>query len=170
VKQGKRKAGDFFDILRAPFGTIYLVFTGSRLSGISFVRPDDLVFRDSEDRSPLKRELSEYLEKGRTEFTGSTVFLEGTEFEQRIWQALREIPYGETRTYKWLAGCVGRPNAFRAAGNALAKNPIPIIFPCHRIIDSDGSLGGYTPGIDIKRRLLEMEYYVSRSAESRGKG
>jgi methylated-DNA-[protein]-cysteine S-methyltransferase len=76
---------------------------------------------------------------------------------------LKEVPYGETRTYKWVAEKVGNPHAFRATGNALGKNPIPIIFPCHRIIESDGSIGGYSSGIEIKRRLLEIEYYTKLS-------
>ena len=62
--------------------------------------------------------------------------------------------------YKWIAEKIGRPAAVRAVGRALSKNPIPIVIPCHRIIESDGSLGGYSSGIDRKRRLLDMEYYA----------
>ena len=91
--------------------------------------------------------------------------MEGTEFERKVWETLKEIPYGETRTYKWLAEKIGKPHAFRAVGNALGKNPIPIIFPCHRVIETDGSLGGYSGGTDIKRRLLEIEYYTKLSKD-----
>jgi methylated-DNA-[protein]-cysteine S-methyltransferase len=63
------------------------------------------------------------------------------------------------RTYKWLAEKTGKPGAFRAVGQSLSRNPIPIILPCHRVIESDGSIGGYSAGVDIKRRLLEIEYY-----------
>lgn len=85
-------------------------------------------------------------------------FLEGTDFDKKVWLALKEIPYGETKTYKWLAEKTGNSNAYRAVGQALSRNPIPIVFPCHRIIESDGSIGGYSSGINIKRRLLEIEY------------
>lgn len=110
-----------------------------------------------------KKELAGYFEEARQEFTCQTAFIEGTEFEKKVWEALKEIPYGETRTYKWLAEEIGKPHAFRAVGNALGKNPIPIIFPCHRVIETDGSIGGYSPGTDIKRRLLELEYYTKLS-------
>ncbi|MDP2754304.1 MAG: methylated-DNA--[protein]-cysteine S-methyltransferase, partial [Nitrospirota bacterium] len=104
-------------------------------------------------------ELKEYFENGREEFTQEIDFTKGTELDKKVWLALKGIPYGETRTYKWLAEKVGKPTAFRAVGRALSRNPIPILLPCHRIIESDGSIGGYSSGIDIKRRLLEIEYY-----------
>ena len=84
--------------------------------------------------------------------------LEGyTPFQIRVWQATQEIPYGQTRPYSWLAEQVGSPRAFRAVGQAMARNPIPIIIPCHRVLRKDGSLGGFGGGLDMKRRLLEME-------------
>ncbi|PKL52373.1 MAG: hypothetical protein CVV37_01715 [Nitrospira bacterium HGW-Nitrospira-1] len=113
--------------------------------------------------TPARKELAEYFEKAGQEFTCETVFTEGTEFEKKVWETLKEIPYGETRTYKWLAEKIGKPHAFRAVGNALSKNPIPIIFPCHRIIETDGSIGGYSPGVNIKRRLLAIEYYTKKN-------
>lgn len=91
---------------------------------------------------------------------------EGTEFEQRVWSALSGIPFGETRTYKWIAEKIGNPGAVRAVGRALSKNPLPIIIPCHRVIESDGSLGGYSSGTHRKRRLLEMEYYGKMSEKT----
>jgi len=84
--------------------------------------------------------------------------LEGyTPFQRRVWQATLQIPYGQTRTYSWVAKEVGSSRAYRAVGAALAKNPIPIIIPCHRVLRKDGTLGGYGGGLDMKRRLLEME-------------
>jgi methylated-DNA-[protein]-cysteine S-methyltransferase len=161
----RKRAGsdEFYDILETPLGAIYLVFGGQRLTGISFGKPAGLILKHNEETVSVKRELTEYFEKGRREFTCRTAFIEGTDFEREVWNTLKEIPYGETRTYKWIAEKVGKPHAFRAAGNALGKNPIPIIFPCHRIIEADGSLGGYSGGIDIKRRLLEIEYYTKLS-------
>ena len=83
----------------------------------------------------------------------------GTPFETRVWRVLKEIPRGTVRSYGWTAGRAGSPGGARAAGGACAKNPIPIIIPCHRVICSDGSIGGYTGGVDIKRELLRLEGY-----------
>ena len=94
--------------------------------------------------------------------------MEGTDFEKKVWLALKEIPYGEARTYKWLSEKIGSPKASRAVGQALGRNPISIVLPCHRIIESDGSIGGYSSGVDIKRRLLEMEYYNALSKKQKG--
>lgn len=149
-----------FDILETPLGTLYLISQGSILTGITFTRPQGIIFKSGEMTSVVKTELTEYFEKGRRGFSSETCFLGGSEFEKQVWNTLKEVPYGETRTYKWLAGRIDRPHAFRAVGNALGKNPIPIIFPCHRIIESDGSFGGFSFGTDIKRRLIEMEYYT----------
>jgi len=81
----------------------------------------------------------------------------GTKFQLEVWNALMEIPYGETRSYKQLAERIGRPRACRAVGQAANKNPLPIVIPCHRLVGSNGSLTGYAGGIEIKRRLLELE-------------
>ena len=78
-------------------------------------------------------------------------------FLYRVWEATRAIPYGETRSYAELAAAVGRPRAYRAIGRAMAINPTPIIVPCHRVLRSDGGLGGYGGGLALKERLLEME-------------
>jgi len=80
---------------------------------------------------------------------------------------LKEIPFGQTRSYKWVAEKVGKPAAVRAVGRALSKNPVPIVVPCHRVIESDGSIGGYSSGVRRKRRLLEMEYYSKQQRERR---
>lgn len=83
--------------------------------------------------------------------------VQGTLFQQKVWQALRQIPYGETRTYAQLAGEIGQPNAVRAAASACAANPVAVIIPCHRIVRSDGGLGGYHWGLERKKKLLERE-------------
>ncbi len=67
------------------------------------------------------------------------------------------MPYGETRSYKWLAGEAGSPRAYRAVGQAMAKNPFPLVVPCHRVVASDGSLGGFSGGLDLKKALLDLE-------------
>lgn len=154
---------DFYDILETPLGPLYLIFTAGVLTGISFSKPSKTFLKRKEGMTQARKELAGYFEGTGEEFACRTAFTEGTEFEKKVWETLKEIPYGETRTYKWLAEKIGRPHAFRAVGNALGKNPIPIIFPCHRIIETEGSLGGYSPGTDIKRRLLELEYYTKLS-------
>ena len=80
-----------------------------------------------------------------------------TAFQREIWEVTRLIPYGQTRTYRWVAEQVGKPGAARAAGQALSKNPLPIIIPCHRVIASDGNLGGFGGGLDMKKALLSLE-------------
>lgn len=81
----------------------------------------------------------------------------GTPFQQKVWKELSKIPYGKTISYRELAKRVGSPKAFRAVGNANGKNPFPLIIPCHRVIAADGSLGGYSCGIQIKKDLLKIE-------------
>lgn len=81
----------------------------------------------------------------------------GTPFQQKVWHEITKIPYGKTRTYKEIATAIGSPLSCRAVGQACKKNPIPILIPCHRVIRSDGSIGGYSRGIKKKRQLLEME-------------
>ena len=81
----------------------------------------------------------------------------GTPFQQRVWQALREIPYGKTKSYKDIALAIENPKAFQAVGQANAKNPIPLIIPCHRVISSNGKLGGYSLGLELKQKLLNLE-------------
>jgi methylated-DNA-[protein]-cysteine S-methyltransferase len=83
----------------------------------------------------------------------------GTDFQNRVWEAIRQIPYGEVRSYKWIAEKVGRPKAVRAVGSAVGANAAIILNPCHRVIRSNGALGGYGGGLERKRRLLALEGY-----------
>ena len=83
--------------------------------------------------------------------------MQGTPFQQKVWAALREIPYGETRSYGQIAAQVGNPKASRAVGMANNRNPIAIIVPCHRVIGANGSLTGYAGGLNVKQELLALE-------------
>ena len=112
------------------------------------------------DASPLldaaEAQLREYFAGARRTFD-LPLAPHGTAFQQRVWAALRAIPYGETRTYGELAAAIDSPNASRAVGMANHRNPIPIIIPCHRVIGANGTLTGYAGGLEIKRRLLALE-------------
>jgi methylated-DNA-[protein]-cysteine S-methyltransferase len=101
-------------------------------------------------------ELLEYCAGTRTAFT-FRLAPAGTPFRRRVWEALRRIPYGETRTYGEIAAAVGKPGAARAVGTANHHNPIPVVIPCHRVVGSGGRLCGFGGGLDLKRRLLELE-------------
>ncbi len=111
---------------------------------------------DEEFFQHLFKQLDRYFQGRRVEFR-FPLDLRGTEFQVKVWRKLTEIPYGEVRSYKWVAEQVGRPRAYRAVGNAVASNPIAIIIPCHRVIRSDGSIGGYGYGIGMKKKLLQLE-------------
>jgi methylated-DNA-[protein]-cysteine S-methyltransferase len=149
----------YYDIFDSPLGPLYLEFSVKFLIGISFEKPSDIPFKESAAPENFKKELVSFFDGTGTGFNQEIKFLIGTDFEKKVWNALKEIPFGETRTYKWVAEKIGNPSAVRAVGRALSKNPVPIVVPCHRVIESDGSIGGYSLGVDIKRRLLDMEYY-----------
>ncbi|MFC1979105.1 methylated-DNA--[protein]-cysteine S-methyltransferase [Chloroflexota bacterium] len=82
---------------------------------------------------------------------------DATVFQKQVWQATQTIPYGQTRSYGWIATQISKPNAARAVGQALGKNTCPILIPCHRVIANDGKLGGFSSGIDVKQTLLAIE-------------
>jgi len=120
-----------------------------RYPGCEFVR-------DDEKMEPYARELSEYLKGVRREFT-VPLDLRGTPFQLAVWNALTEIPYGETTTYSNIAERIRKPSAVRAVGGAIGANPALVFVPCHRVIGKDGSLTGFTGGIEMKKRLLGLE-------------
>src|SRR3954470_15196180 len=125
------------------------------------VTPNGIRFSESEEAvQPFVRELHESFQGKRRDFS-FPLDLRGTEFQVACWRALLAIPYGETRTYADIARSVGRPQGFRAVGMANNRNPIAIVVPCHRVIASDGTLCGYGGGLDIKRKLLQLEGALS---------
>lgn len=103
-----------------------------------------------------ERQLREYFNGERRSFD-IPLDLEGTPFQLAVWRALLEIPYAKTRSYRDIAIAVNRPKGFQAIGQANTRNPIPIIVPCHRVVNADGSLGGYGGGRDRKRELLRLK-------------
>jgi len=101
-----------------------------------------------------------YFAGGKVNFPDELDLSGATPFQHRVWESTRLIPYGETRSYLWVARQIGRPGAVRAVGQALGKNPLSIIVPCHRVIASDGGLGGFGGGVEMKKYLLRLENSV----------
>jgi methylated-DNA-[protein]-cysteine S-methyltransferase len=152
--------------LPTPIGTLVLsgddrALTGVLLpgSGLRSPRPTAPEVARDAVRGPVReaaRQLDQYFAGKRRSFD-VPLALDGTPFQEQVWLALAEIPYGETISYAELARWVGRPQAFRAVGQANGANPIPIILPCHRVVAADGTIGGYGGGLPTKRRLLALE-------------
>jgi O-6-methylguanine DNA methyltransferase len=118
--------------------------------------PDAEVVEDAGANRSAREQLLEYLAGERTSFE-LPLDLRATPFQLAVYEDLLAIPYGETRSYADVARAIGRPAAVRAAGTANGANPIPLVVPCHRVIASDGGLGGFGGGLPLKRRLLAME-------------
>ena len=105
----------------------------------------------------LMERFRSYFSGHRTAFPDKLDLSGATTFQREVWQATRLIPYGETRSYAWVANHIRRPKAVRAVGQALGRNPLPVIVPCHRVIASDGKLGGFSGGLEMKKHLLYLE-------------
>lgn len=145
-------------VLDSPVGSLLLTSDGTALTRLLFdpsrARPDWRV--DAGPFAEVARQLDQFFARARTTFD-LPLRPEGTAFQVRVWSALREIPYGQTRTYGQIAGAVGNPAAVRAVGLANNRNPISIIVPCHRVIGANGALTGYAGGLANKRLLLDLE-------------
>jgi len=146
--------------LDSPLGKLLLVGDGESLTRVAMSpRPNDVP--DDGRHEPaafadVQAQLEAYFTGELTEFD-LPLAPRGSEFQLSVWNALLEIPYGETASYGEIARNVGRPDAVRAVGATNGRNPIAVIIPCHRVIGSDGSLVGYGGGLDRKRLLLELE-------------
>jgi methylated-DNA-[protein]-cysteine S-methyltransferase len=144
----------------SPLGVLTLVAEDGTLSGLYFTGhkggPAELGERDDAAFTWLGRRLADYLAGARTEFD-VPLAPRGDEFQQRVWALLCDIPYGQTRTYGDLAAELGDRRLAQRVGGAVARNPISLVIPCHRVIGADGSLTGYAGGLDRKRALLALE-------------
>jgi len=151
-----------FTTIETPVGPLLLAADDGGLCFISFagkkraVRPERAWIENAKPLAEVIRQLRAYF-RGELEEFDVPLNMRGTPFQLRVWQGLREIPYGETTSYGALARRIGEPDAVRAVGAANGSNPIPIIVPCHRVIGSDGSLTGYGGGLPIKEKLLALE-------------
>jgi methylated-DNA-[protein]-cysteine S-methyltransferase len=110
--------------------------------------------------------IAGYFDGYRQDFSDALDLTAATPFQRRVWLAARLIPYGETRSYAQLAASIGRPGAARAVGQALARNPLAIIVPCHRVLQADGGLGGFSGGAEMKRHLLSLEAAAGGRSQS----
>lgn len=146
-----------FVVVQSPVGDLTLTEENGALTGLYFGRRS---LKGEEGLTALleraSRQLEEYFAGKRKQFD-LPLSLWGTEFQRQVWAALRDIPYGETRSYGQIAQAVGRPKAVRAVGMANHRNPISIIVPCHRVVGADGSLTGYGGGLENKKFLLALE-------------
>jgi methylated-DNA-[protein]-cysteine S-methyltransferase len=149
-------------VVDSPYGPLTLVAEDGTLCGLHMVaqrhRPAEETFgvRDETPFAETRDQLEAYFAGELKEFT-LDLRLNGTPFQRRVWDELRRIPYGETRSYGELAELLGAPRASRAVGLANGRNPVGVIVPCHRVIGADGRLTGYAGGLDRKRRLLDFE-------------
>ena len=144
-------------IVSSPVGPLTLTQEDQALTGLHFGEHPQ---QGAEGPTPLlekaARQLEEYFAGQRKEFS-LPLAPKGTEFQLRVWQALLQIPYGETRSYGELAAMVGNPKACRAVGGANHRNPLSILIPCHRVVGTKGNLTGYAGGLAIKEFLLKLE-------------
>lgn len=150
--------------LDTPIGRLRLAASDRGLSHVLFAA-DKRKLPEDPDAPPTAQNylgialnaLKTYFAGGRELFDDVTLAPTGTVFQQKVWAALRTIPFGETRSYGDIATAIGNPKAVRAVGLANGKNPLPIIVPCHRVIGANGSLTGFAGGLPTKRWLLEFE-------------
>jgi O-6-methylguanine DNA methyltransferase len=156
----------YYSRITSPVGPLIVGATKRGLFCLEFDSPGALLYRtrnnghswtfSEQKTAAFVRELREYFEGKRTRFSFA-LDLHGTPFQKLCWKALTQIPYGKTTTYAAIAKRVGRPKAFRAVGQANHCNPLAIVVPCHRVLQADGSLGGYGGGLDKKVALLRLE-------------
>jgi methylated-DNA-[protein]-cysteine S-methyltransferase len=164
-----------YDEFASPVGRIFFVSSGDAICALDFEGYGDRMhallerrfgaveYRNGSDPQRLKRNLKDYFDGDLTALDQTPVCMQGTAFQEQVWNALRTIPAGRTWTYGQLAAELGRPQAARAVGHANSQNPIAIIVPCHRVIGASSSLTGYAGGLHRKQWLLGHEGAISRS-------
>ena len=139
-------------------GRLVIIDNGEAVTNIYFGDATDLqanIFESSLIKKAYEQ-INQYL-KGEREIFDFKLEPKGTDFQKKVWNALEQIPFGETRSYKEIAISIGNEKACRAVGMANNKNPLPIVIPCHRVIGANGKMVGYAGGLDIKEKLLELE-------------
>ena len=145
-----------FAVYNTKIGKLKIEYENDVLTGIAYTENEKEQGIRSELSDKTVLQLEEYFDGRRKEFD-IPIKLRGTEFQKKVWNELLKIPYGATVSYKEIAIKIGNPKACRAVGMANHNNPILIIVPCHRVINENKRLGGYALGLDLKRKLLELE-------------
>ena len=140
----------------SPIGPLRLVASERGLTRVCF-EGEQLPIDEPSDHPVATQQLTEYFARTRRKFTVPLDLQNVTDFRTAVLRELADVPYGKTTTYAELARAVGNPKAVRAVGSACATNPLPLFIPCHRVLRSDGQLGGYRGGAEAKRFLLRME-------------
>jgi methylated-DNA-[protein]-cysteine S-methyltransferase len=156
----------FYDIYNSPISQLIIIGSNKGVEKIIFnkkklpVKEFDF-FKNFEKNdfifSKLKLQLEKYFKGELKTFDFPHSNLEGTKFQKKVWDEVKKIKYGNLVSYKDIAKKINNPQAVRAVGSAIGKNPLPILIPCHRVICSDLTLGGYASGLDIKKKLLKIE-------------
>ncbi len=143
----------------SPLGPLQLTFEGDWLVELHFGRAGRATPASSSNGRvrDVAAKLSAYLRGERRSLPVRFRPQAGTDFQRRVWKATQAIPYGQVRSYGWIAERIGSPGAARAVGQALGHNPLPLLVPCHRVVAAGGTLGGFTGGLDLKRKLLRLE-------------
>lgn len=156
--------------VKTSLGPLLCSFEGDCLVGLHFGLGGQAPPRQARPHAlaAVVEQLESYLAGRRRDLRVRFSLPQGTPFQRRVWQTTRTIPYGETRSYAWVAERMGCPRAARAVGQALGRNPLPLLIPCHRVVASNGSLGGFTGGLEIKRKLLGLEGALPRAAALSG--
>ena len=145
----------FYDTI---LGVVGICDNGKAITDVFFgqIKPESSSILETSLIKETYTQINSFLQGERKKFD-LPLYFEGTSFQMKVWKALLDIPYGETRSYKDIAETVGSPKAYRAVGMTNHKNPISIIIPCHRVIGADGKLVGYGGGLDLKKILLDIE-------------
>lgn len=163
----------YYTAVDSPLGTLWLAATdrglcrlhigGDEAGWIKLIAQEmgAAPVRDDTALAEARRQLGEYFAGSRHSFD-LPLDARGSLFDRKVWEACSHIPYGQVRAYADLARAIGAARAARAVGSALGRNPLPIIVPCHRVLRTDGSLGGYAAGLEAKRTLLSIEGYEQR--------
>jgi methylated-DNA-[protein]-cysteine S-methyltransferase len=161
-----RSEVSFTICLPKPFGRLMVAYLYSRVTRVRHLTDDraeeahepmDGAKRDTHLERKLCEDLTAYFSGRKVVFDYDLDVDRFTAFQKDVWAAMREIPYGETRSYLWIAEKIGKPRACRAVGNACGKNPLLILQPCHRVVGSGGKLGGFSAGLELKKALLQLE-------------
>ena len=154
----------WFDVIDSPLGQLMLTSRDGALTELRFApfNPEPEWRQDSSQLAEAATELTEYFDGKRRSFQ-LQLAPSGTPYQELVWRELRKIPYGQTVSYGEVARRIGQPGGSQAIGGASHNNPLPILIPCHRVIAANGDLGGYALGVEVKRRLLELEGAIPQS-------